>query len=167
MQVARRNRVSTPLNPLDLVEEIITANEWTFERTSAEELIVEVAGRWCDYNIFFAWCRETNALQFCAACELRIPSARRAAVRDLVLLINDKLWLGHFGISGDDYMLTFRHTVLLRGTPGATTEQVEDMLDIALSECDRYYPAYQFVMWGARTPIDALAAALIDPVAEA
>ena len=46
--------VDTPVNirnPLDVVEEIVTANEWPFERAGDDELVVEIGGRWCDYRL--------------------------------------------------------------------------------------------------------------------
>ena len=57
--------------------------------------------------------------------------------------------------------------MLLRGVLGASTEQVEDLVDIALSECERFYPAFQLVVWGGKTPDEAMAAAMIDPIGEA
>ena len=53
------------------------------------------------------------------------------------------------------------------GVPAASTEQVEDLVDIALSECERFYPAFQFVVWGGKSPAQAIASAMIDPVGEA
>ena len=61
----------------------------------------------------------------------------------------------------------FRHTLLLRGAGPASVEQLEDLVDIAVSESDRYYPAFQFVIWGGKTPKEALDAALIEVVGEA
>ena len=48
-----------------------------------------------------------------------------------------------------------------------SAEQVEDLVDIALSECERFYPAFQLVLWGGKSPLEAIAAAMIDPVGEA
>ena len=42
-----------------------------------------------------------------------------------------------------------------------------DLVDIALSECERFYPAFQFVVWGGKSPAQAIASAMIDPVGEA
>jgi hypothetical protein len=36
-----------------------------------------------------------------------------------------------------------------------------------LSECERFYPAFQFVVWGGKSPAQAIASAMIDPVGEA
>ena len=156
-----------PANPLDLVEEIVSSNDWAFDRTSQEEMLVEIAGRWSEYSLYFVWREELSLMQFCCACEMRIPQGRRASVNELLALVNDKLWLGHFGLSPDDNLLTFRQTVLLRGARSASVEQLEDLVDIAVTECDRFYPAFQLVIWGGQPVAEAVAAAMLDPVGEA
>jgi len=49
-------------NPLDIVEQFVTANEWAFDRRSDDEMAVEVPGRWCDYSLYFAWREDIGAL---------------------------------------------------------------------------------------------------------
>ena len=61
-------------------------------------------------------------------------------------------------------MPVFRHAVLLRGAPGASAESLEDMIDIAITECERFYPAFQFVIWGGKSARDAISASLLDTV---
>ena len=39
-------------NPLDLMEQIASAHDWLFDRTSDQELALEVTGSWCDYRMF-------------------------------------------------------------------------------------------------------------------
>ena len=41
------------------------------------------------------------------------------------------------------------------------------MVDIAITECERFYPAFQFVLWGGKSPVDALQAAMLECVGEA
>jgi hypothetical protein len=41
------------------------------------------------------------------------------------------------------------------------------MVDIALTECERFFPAFQFVLWGGKPPAEALEAAMLDCVGEA
>ena len=41
------------------------------------------------------------------------------------------------------------------------------MVDIAITECERFFPAFQFVLWGGKTPQEALAAAMLECVGEA
>ncbi|MGO8915965.1 MAG: YbjN domain-containing protein [Stellaceae bacterium] len=154
-------------NPIDLVEEIVQANEWVHDRASDEEMVVEIAGRWCDYRLFFVWQREINALHFTCAFEMKVPKVRRAAIFELLAVVNERLWLGHFDVTADTQSPSFRQGVLLRGASGACVEQIEDLVDIAVSECERFYPAFQLVVWGGKAAEEAIAAAMIDPVGEA
>src|ERR1700761_3078998 len=85
-------------NPLDILEDIVTANEWLFERANDDELIVELAGRWCHYRMFFVWQREIGALQFSCQFDMKVPEAKRSDVNDLLGTLNNRLWLGHFDL---------------------------------------------------------------------
>jgi hypothetical protein len=154
-------------NPIDLVEEIVQANEWAHDRASDEEMVVEIAGRWCDYRLLFVWQREVSALHFSCCFEMKVPKPRRGAVFELLAVVNERLWLGHFDLSPRDSSPAFRQGVLLRGASGACVEQIEDLVDIAVTECERFYPAFQLVVWGGKAAEEALAAAMIDPQGEA
>lgn len=149
-------------NPLDLLEEIVGANDWPHERASGDELAVEISGRWCDYRLFFMWQEDMGALHFTCLFESRVGTDRRAEIYHLLALINEKLWLGHFDLSSEESTPMFRHTLLLRGAGAASVEQLEDLVDVAVSESDRYYPAFQFVIWGGKPAPDAMASALIE-----
>ncbi|WP_142847290.1 YbjN domain-containing protein [Telmatospirillum sp. J64-1] len=154
-------------NPLDLVEQFVIANDWPFDRRNDEEMAVEVPGRWCDFSLYFAWREELGAMHFTCAYDMKIPDAKRPPIYELLALVNDRMWLGHFGIWAEENIPMFRHSVLLRGASGASMEQIEDLVDIALSEAERFYPAFQFVIWGGKTANEAIAAALLDTVGEA
>jgi hypothetical protein len=154
-------------NPIDLVEEIVLANEWRHDRSSDEELHVEIPGRWCDYRLLFLWQREMSALHFSCGFEMKVPRGRRGPVYELLATVNERLWLGHFDLAPDDQSPSFRHGVLLRGASGASVEQIEDLVEISVTECERFYPAFQFVVWGGKNAEEAIASAMIDPVGEA
>jgi len=154
-------------NPLDILEQIIAANEWAFERRSDGEMAAEAPGKWCDYGLHFSWSHEISAMAFTCAFDLKVPAERRDKLYELLALANDRLWIGHFGIEAEDGVPVFRHSVLLRGASGASAESLEDMVDIAITECERFFPAFQFVLWGGKSPADALAASMLDCVGEA
>ena len=61
----------------------------------------------------------------------------------------------------------FRHAMLVREGTTVTGELLEELVDIALSECERFYPAFQFVIWGGKAPAEALAAAMLETEGEA
>lgn len=154
-------------NPLDILEQIIAANEWAFERRSDGEMAAEAPGKWCDYGLHFSWSHEISAMAFTCAFDLKVPAEKREKLYELLALANDRLWIGHFGIEAEDGVPVFRHSVLLRGATGASAESLEDMVDIAITECERFFPAFQFVLWGGKSPADALAASMLDCVGEA
>lgn len=154
-------------NPLDVLEQIVAANEWAFDRRSDAEMAAEAPGKWCDYGLYFSWSHEISAMHFSCAFDLKVPPGRRDKLFELLALANERLWIGHFGIDSDDGVPVFRHAVLLRGAPGASAESLEDMMDIALTECERFFPAFQFVLWGGKAPSEALQAAMLDCVGEA
>jgi hypothetical protein len=139
-------------NPLDVLEQIATANEWLFDRRSDAEMAAEAPGKWCDYGLFFAWSAEISAMHFTCTLDLKVPAPRRTALYQLLALANEKLWIGHFGMDSDD---------------GASAESLEDMVDIAITECERFYPAFQFVLWGGKSPAEALTAAMLECAGEA
>jgi hypothetical protein len=154
-------------NPIDLVEEIVLANEWPHDRSSDEEMVVEISGRWCDYRLLFVWQEEISALHFSCSFDMKVPKARKLSVYELLAIVNEKMWLGHFDVCSDTGLPMFRHAVLLRGAMGASVEQIEDLVDMALTECERFYPAFQFVIWGGKTADEAVISAMIEPVGEA
>ena len=154
-------------NPLDVVEQIASENDWQFDRRNDAEMAIQAPGKWCDYGLYFSWSTEICAMHFTCTFDLKVPEKRRGALYELLALANEKLWIGHFGMDSDDGMPVFRHSVLLRGAAGASAESLEDMVDIAITECERFFPAFQFVLWAGKTPVDALAAAMLECVGEA
>lgn len=161
------DRPGLTTNPIDLLEEMATANEWRGERTTDHEMVVELAGGWCDYRMFFAWHEDLGAVYFSCLFDLRIPARKRSSALELLALINERLWLGHFEVCSDDMVPIYRHTVLLRGVGDASVETLEELVDIAFIECERFYPAFQFMLWGGHTPRAALDAAMMETVGEA
>lgn len=162
--------VGTPAddgNPLDVVEQVVASKDWAFERLGDHEIAAEVVLLGCAYRLWFAWCDERQALHFSCAFDLRVPAARRGALYELLAAINERLWIGHFDLWSDSGMVVFRQTMPLRGAPAVVTDQLEDLAGFALAECERHYPAFQFLIWGGKSPTEALAAAMFETMGEA
>ena len=154
-------------NPLDIIEQIVNANDWTFDRRSDQEMAVQVPGRWCDYSLFIAWNSEINAMHFTCAFDMRVPAERRQPIYELLALINEKMWLGHFGMWDDEGLPMFRHALPLRGATAPSIGQLEDLLDTGILECERFYPAFQYVIWAGKSAEDAVKLAIIETAGEA
>ena len=167
MATAVQHEEYSAANPLDLIEEIVGTWEWPFERFSEEELIVTYSGQWCDYTLHFTWRDDISAMHLGCALDTRVPEGKRAAIYELLTVVNGKMWLGHFDLADDRGVPVFRHAVLLRGANGASVEQLEDLVEIATGECERFYPAFQYVSWGGKSAGEAVEASLIETVGEA
>ena len=117
-----------PVNPLDLMEEIVSSNEWPFDRPSDRELRVEFSGQWCDYRLYFGWAKEISAMQFSCAYDMKVPEPKTSEVCTLLSIINERLWVGHFDLASESRLLSFRHGVLLRGMHGFVGNLPADMI---------------------------------------
>ena len=166
MQSATLRRSATRTsNPIDLIEEVIAGKEWIYDRRCETELAVESPGTWCDYGMFFAWSEDLNALHFSCALDMRVQSKLMGHVYELLAKLNERLWMGHFAIWVEEGIPMFRHTVRLNDR--VDTDAIGELMKLAMAECERYYPAFQFVIWGGRTAEDAIASSLLDTVGEA
>ncbi|MDA8052272.1 MAG: YbjN domain-containing protein [Rhodospirillales bacterium] len=165
--IAAVDPVEAVANPLDTIEQIIGSNGWSFDRRGEFEVAAEVSGQWSDYVLYFNWSAEMSAMHFTCAFDLKVPERRRGAVYELLALANERLWIGHFGMGTEDSIPAFHHSVLLRGAAGASPESLEDMLDIALTECERFFPAFQFTISGGKPATESLAAAMLECAGEA
>ncbi len=153
-------------HPLDVVEYVMQEQNWRFDRSCDDEVSAEHRGKWCDYGVHLAWSPEIDAIHFTCAFDMRVPEARKSSVHRLLALVNDRLWLGHFGLWNNEGMPMYRHAVLLRGT-SISSQQIEDLLDVAVFECERFYPAFQYVIWGGKPADEAIEASMIEPMGEA
>jgi hypothetical protein len=154
-------------NPLDLVEQVAIANEWPFQRQNDDELAAEISGHWCQYRMWFCWHPDLGVMHLSCALEMKVPANKREAIYALLALANEKLWLGHFDLWSEENLPVFRHAVLLREGISVSSELMEDLVDIAVTECERFYPAFQFVIWGGKSPLEALTAAMLETEGEA
>lgn len=153
-------------NPIDLVEQVASGRDWAFDRRSDEEVAIEIPGQWCDYGLYFAWSVELHAMHFSCAFDMRVPSNALPRIYELLAMLNERLWLGHFSIWLEEGVPMFRHTVQVPD-PVSSRPAVEDLIEIALAECERFYPAFQFVIWGGKTATEAIQAAMFDTVGTA
>ena len=167
MSVSVQAQSAQSSNPIDVVEQLVDANDWTFSRHNDCELMFEVAGHWSGYQMYFLWQHDMGALFFSCQLELRVPETKRSQVFELLATVNENLWIGHFDLVSEGAAPVYRHTVPLRGSAGASAEQLEDLIDAAVIECERFYPALQLVVWGGRSIADALTVARMDTIGRA
>ena len=153
--------------PIDMLEACFDAHGWSPERIADDEVIASVQGSWSQYELRAIWRAEDRVLQFLALPEIRVPADKRVAVYEALGLINEQLWLGHFELWAASGIALYRNATLVDGDAGLTLDQAETLVETAIDECDRFYPVFQFVLWGDKSPADAIAAAMIETHGEA
>ena len=156
-----------PSNPLDLFERLAALNDWAFDRDSEDELSVAVTGGWSEYQVAVTWLAEVEALHIACAFDLKVPERRRGEVLQLVSLVNEQLWLGHFDLWSSESVVMYRHALLLSGGAEPTEEQAIALVKAAVEACERYYQAFQFVVWAGKTAKEGMEGAILETAGEA
>ena len=110
---------------------------------------------------------EIEALHLACAFELKPPERARTEVQQLASIVNEQLWVGHFDFWNQDGLVMYRHALVLAGGVEASGRQCEALLSTALDSCERYYPAFQFVVWAGKSAREALDAAMFETAGHA
>ena len=108
-----------------------------------------------------------GALQLCLALDKRVEPALLAASYELMSLVNQRVWLGHFEMWPEDNEILFRHALPLPEGERPTLAQTAAMIDAAVEAADRFYPAFDFLLTGGRTPAEAMDSCLLETVGRA
>lgn len=154
-------------DPLDVVEHVLSAENLEFDRTEDGDLAFALAGDWKDYELWFAWRPEADCLQLCLSLDMKATREQRTQGFELLSLINQRVWLGHFELWPDEGEVVFRHAMAMPSGDRPTLSQAASMIDAAVEAADRFYPAFDFVLRGGKSPSEAMAACMFETVGEA
>ena len=153
--------------PVDMLAALFEARGWPCKSLSEEEILGEIQGSWAKYQLRGIWRQEDRVLQLLALPDIRVARDKMADAYELLALVNEQMWLGHFDIWSQGNVLVYRHGLMLGDDGLLSLDQAQALVEIAIDECDRFYPAFQFVLWSDRKPREALASALVDAAGEA
>ena len=109
-------------NPLEVVEQVASTNGWSFERAGEDEITILAAGKWTDYQVSYTWMFDIEALHLACAFELKVPERCRGEVQQLISMINEQMWVGHFDLWTQDGLVMYRHALVLTGGIGEIIE---------------------------------------------
>ncbi|MEN9856271.1 MAG: hypothetical protein RLZZ157_1397 [Pseudomonadota bacterium] len=151
---------------LDVVEAVLSAETKAFERLD-EEVHFAAAITYCDLHGIFLAREDAPSLALRLIFDLKAPRMRRADIASLLALLNEALWLGHFELSSDDNTLSWRMVVPMIGRDGPEPAEVAAILAAGVDACERFYPAFNFLLWAGKTPEEAAEAALFETAGEA
>ncbi len=143
-------------DPIDLVEDVVLENCWEYERDDNKNIHVQVGGRWCDYQLSYGLNEKESIIYVSCALDIKIINNDDYEIYKLLSNINQKLVLGHFEIWLDDGWPIFRHSILVSNDSSICKSYIKEVSLIALEECERFYPAFQFLLWDNKNANESL-----------
>jgi hypothetical protein len=164
-----RTPKSSPIldHPIVIMKSLVEANDWQTHHHSLNEISVDISGYWSDYYISVKWQEEHSAIHITALLDIYVIDQQRTEMMDLICRLNERVWMGHFNLTREEGCLMFRHTTPLRGTGGATLEQVIDLIEVTVAECEKYYPALFQLAIGSASASSATETVLMETVGHA
>ncbi|NNE41546.1 MAG: hypothetical protein HKN14_11595, partial [Marinicaulis sp.] len=77
------------------------------------------------------------------------------------------LWTGHFDLWTEDNAIVFRNAAILPENGTIEPGQAVAFIRAAGEAIDRFYPAFNFLVWGGKKPNEALEASLFETAGNA
>ncbi len=150
------------IHPIDIVEHLAEHHDWDFDRIAEDQIAMAVEGQWRTYSITLAWSAYDETLRMICTFEMDPPAERLPALHETLNLVNDRCWAGAFTWWAAQKLMVYRYGLVLAGEQVASPEQIDTMITAAVLSAERYYPAFQLVLWGGKSASEALQVAIAE-----
>lgn len=154
MQLA--SQICLRYNPIDSAENIFCRRSWEFERRGRDEVALEIEGKWGQMVFFLAWEEHLRCLHISCMMNIETQIIDYAKIFELLALVNENLWLGHFSYWSEQRMPLFKHSVILEDGEIDFENKLEQIINIAADECEQIYPVFNAVLTQGISPRQAL-----------
>lgn len=154
--------VDDDLHPIDIVEALAAHRRWEYERLDDDQILLTIDGQWRTYTLTLAWSSREAVLRLVCTFDFDPPAARLGDLYEALNLANDEVWDGGFTWWAAQKLMVWRYGLVLVGAEMAGPGQVDHMINAAVTEAERFYPAFQLACWGSTTPAAALDIAMSD-----
>ena len=150
------------LHPIDIVETLAEHHDWDFDRIGDDQIAMAVEGQWRTYSITLAWSGYDETLRMVCTFEMEPPEERLPALYETLNDVNDQCWAGAFSFWKEQKLMTYRYGLVCAGGQQASLDQINTLITTAVLSAERFYPAFQLVVWGERSPAEALQVAIAE-----
>ena len=150
------------IHPIDIVEHLAEFHDWDFDRIGDDQIAMAVEGQWRTYSITLAWSGYDETLRLVCTFEMDPPEEQLGGLYELLNAMNDQCWAGAFTYWAEQKLMVYRYGLVLSGGQVASPDQIDTMINAAVLSAERYYPAIQLLVWGGRTPRQAMQAAIAE-----
>ena len=109
--------------------------------------------------------KKANIIYLSCALDIKVTDKNSNEIYKLLSNSNQKLALGHlkFGLM----MVNFQTFYLNSKEKSLCKSQIEEVSLIALEECERFYPAFQFLLWDNKNANESLDSLMLYTLGEA
>mgnify|MGYP006274827359 FL=1 len=149
-------------HPIDIVETLAEHHAWEFDRIADDQIAMAVEGQWRTYSITLAWSAYDETLRLICTFETEPPEEKLPRLYEALNAVNDNCWAGAFTFWREQQLMTYRYGLVMAGNQPVMAEQVDKLIGTAVLACERYYPAFQLVVWGDRDPQAAMQVAIAE-----
>tara|TARA_B100001173_G_scaffold146735_1_gene127341 strand:- start:300 stop:890 length:591 start_codon:yes stop_codon:yes gene_type:complete len=150
------------IHPIDIVEHLAEHHEWEFDRIEENQIAMAVQGQWRTYSITLAWSGFDETLRLICSFEMEPPSEKLKDLYETLNVANDRCWTGAFTFWEKQKLMVYRYGLVLAGGQIATAEQIDTMISSAVLTAEKYYPAFQLVVYDNQSPDSAMQVAIAE-----
>ena len=155
------------IHPIDIVEHLAEHHEWEFDRIEENQIAMAVQGQWRTYSITLAWSGFDETLRLICSFEMEPPTEKLKDLYETLNVANDRCWTGAFTFWEEQRLMVYRYGLVLAGGQIATAEQIDTMISSSVLAAEKYYPAFQLVVYDNQSPDEAMQVAIAEAYGQA
>ena len=142
MDFFSQNKIVSYANPIDCIEDHIYKFDVEPLRYSADHLGLKCNGSWSKHEIAIVWNETNKIINFSTCYDFKNKGKVTKGIYSLISSINEKINLGYFHYYSKLETVFFKYHVSIKGFDYLTSEQIDDILNVVINECDKYFPAF-------------------------
>ncbi len=155
------------LHPIDIAQSMAHSADWEFQRIADDQIAMMVEGQWRNYSITLAWSGQDETLRLICTFEMAPDDEKLPYLYEAINAANDQCWNGGFTYWKEQGLMVFRYGLVLTGGQIANPDQITTMVDASVKTAERFYPAFQMVVWGDHSVESAMEIAIAETVGHA
>ena len=102
-----------------------------------------------------------NCLHISCLLNLEAENVNVPSIFELLALLNEDIWVGYFSYWEEAKMPIFKHSIFVDEKDLNLTDKLSQVLNIAVTECERAYPIFHAVLKQNISPRKALMPAIM------
>ena len=125
------------------IEEYVLNDEIEKVRDSSDEIVIFSKGVWKNYDINFKWDSKQKIIEVSTYFEMSKNRINKS-IYSLISDVNKKANVGFFNYCTELNTIFFSYKISIKGQDFISVEQIKNLINIVINECDRFFPVFLF-----------------------